>query len=187
MTFLGTQEGDYWSFCGSVFPLELPTSPHITTLPELSLWNKNLILSLHSLNHFQDSMINSLIHCKKPLGIPLESFPCFISCCFHPTWSHTPHTSATPPPPHPIHRELFAASHYSICCHALVLTVPSAWNSIFHLMLLATPFIQHISQACIETGPVQGTLLWAGDTCRRQLTGAFALYISWSGQGKNNT
>lgn len=82
----------------SVFPLEPPTSPHITTLPELSLWNKNLILSLHSLNHFQDSMINFLIHWKKPLGIPLESFPCFISCCFRPTWSHTPHTSATPPP-----------------------------------------------------------------------------------------
>lgn len=127
---------------------------------------------LKSLPRFHDYLPNTL---KKALGDPTGVFSLLHLLLLPPYL--IPHSSHFCHPTS-IHHELFAATHYGIRCHAFVLTAPSAWNSVFHLMLLATPFIQHILQVCIETSPVQGTLLWAGDTWRRQLTGAFPLYIS---------
>lgn len=171
-----SRKGTWEVPAASVFLWSLPLLPTSPPCQSYLCETRITVLSLHSLNHFQDSMINFLIHWKKPLGIPLESFPCFISCCFRPTWSHPPPHFC---PPTSILHELFAASHWNDRCHASVLTGPSAWNSVFHLMLLTLhSFNLHFPSVHWDRSPVQGTLLWAGEAAWRQLTGAFPLYIS---------
>lgn len=113
-------------------------------------------------NHFQDSPVTFSRQHKKPFGSPLVSI-------FHPS---TPATSSLLRPTHltlpalPFTRNQLQLPLYGIYCHAFVPRVPYAWNPLFHLVLLATLFIQHIALVCAETD--RGNVLCARETVEQK-------------------
>lgn len=162
MEFQGPQKGEEEPWI-QFYLLLLLSGAHFSPsipLPDSSLWNKNLILSLHSFNHFQGSLGTVVIQHQKCFGIPLESlFPAQLLLLAPSVSSPTSHFL------HP--HSLWTISSFltpllsGLCAHSfLYLEFP-------FLPGASSNSIQHISQVRIETNGAPGSVLLAGDTVEK--------------------